>query len=380
MAETTRRSKRTKRISVLVVDDHPLWLDTLRKVLEHGGCRVVAEASRADEAIRVAGETQPDVVVMDVNLPGVDGIAATRQLLDRTPNVRVLALSSSDEPSSVVGIVRAGASGYVVKTAGAAEVVEAVRRVHGGELVFPPELAAIVLDELRHPAADHVEPLSVVLADETALHREGLARLLGEAGVEVVGQADNADSVLQLIATTEPHVALVDVEIAVQRMKAGRRLVQVLRDRFPSTGVLVLAAEVQSSQALRLMSGGSAGLGYVLRERVADVTELVEVIRRVNAGQPVVDRGVVDGLVRRPGARNSLSTLTAREREVLALMAEGRSNQAICERLVLNPKSIESHVRNIFTKLGLELAPDDHRRVLAVLTFLSEQPSEEQAR
>lgn len=360
---------------MLLVDDHPLWLDTLRKVLEHAGCRVVSTASSADEAIQAARASKLDVVIMDVNLPGTDGITATGRLLAIDPDIRVLALSSSDEPSSVVGIVRAGAAGYLVKTAGGSEVADAVRRIHAGEMVFPPSLAGTVLEELRRPAPDTGVPLRVVLADETILHREGLARLLTEAGFDVVGQAHDADSLEELIGSTEPDVAVVDVEIAVRRGTKTRRLVHALRQRFPATNVLVLAAEVQSAQALRLMGEGSAGLGYLLKERVSHVTEIAEAIRRVHSGQSVVDRDVVDRLVDGSGTAASLSVLTAREREVLALMAEGRSNQAICERLHLNPKSTESHVRNIFMKLGLEQAPDDHRRVLAVLTFLNAQRS-----
>lgn len=367
------RSTPADQIRVMLVDDHPLWRDTLRKVLEHAGCAIVATASGGDEAIASAGESKPEVVVMDVNLPGTDGIAATRRLLEDEPGVRVLALSSSDEPSTVVGIVRAGASGYLVKTAGAAEVADAVHRVHAGELVFPPALAGVVLAELRQPEASDEDALRVLLADGTVLHREGLARLLADAGLEVVGQVDDAVELEQLVGSVAPDVAVVDVEIAVRRVGRGGRLVHSLRQRFPETSILVLAAEVQTAQALKLMAGGSAGLGYLMKERVSDIDEVVDAIRRVHRGQPVVDRDVVDRLVDRRGERSGLSVLTPREREVLALMAEGRSNQAICERLFLNPKSIESHVRNIFTKLGLELAPDDHRRVLAVLTFLKAQ-------
>ena len=365
----------TKQIRVILVDDHPLWRDTLRKVLEHAGCAVVDAVSDGEQAIAAASEKQADVVVMDVNLPGTDGIAATRRLLADAPSVRVLALSSSDEPSSVVGIVRAGASGYLVKTAGAAEVADAVRRVYAGELVFPPELAGLVLAELRRPEDADQETLRVVLADETVLHREGLARLLTEEGLDVVGQIGDADDLERVLEELAPDVAVVDVKLAVRRAEGGRRLVHALRERFPDTSFLILAAEVQTAQALKLMAGGSEGLGYLLKERVSNIADVVDAIRRVHHGQPVIDRDVVDRLVERRGEPSTLASLTAREREVLALMAEGRSNQAMCERLFLNPKSIESHVRNIFTKLGLEPAPDDHRRVLAVLTFLKAQRS-----
>ncbi len=220
-------SKRSRSISLMIVDDHPLWRNSLRQVLEHKkAANVVAEASNGVEALEIARKIKPDVIVMDMDLPTVDGVEATRQLLAEQPDARILFLSASDTRDKVLEAIEAGASGSLIKTASPDEIANAVRRVHGGEAVFAPTLAGAVLDEFR-----------------------------------------------------------------------------------------------------RLSAGG--------------------------------------GKRSRP-----LDTLTDREREVLKLMAEGRSNRAISERLHLAPKTIEAHVASIFTKLGLQEAPDDHRRVLAVVTYL----------
>lgn len=226
-AEPARTSKKPRDIALMIVDDHPLWRASLRQVLEHKkAATIVAEASNGAEALEIARKAKPDVIVMDMDLPTVDGVEATRQLLEDEPNTKVLFLSASDTRDKVLEAIEAGASGYLIKTASPDEIASAVRRVHGGEAVFAPSLANIVLDEFR-----------------------------------------------------------------------------------------------------RLSTGGA---------------------RR----------------------RSPLDALTDRERDVLKLMAEGRSNRAIGERLSLSPKTVETHVASIFTKLGLQEAPDDHRRVLAVVTYL----------
>lgn len=218
---------RARGITLMIVDDHPLWRNSLRQLLEHKkAATVVAEASTGTEALELARKERPDVIVMDMDLPSVDGVEATRQLLAEHPTTKVLFLSASDTRDKVLEAIDAGASGYLIKTASPDEIANAVRRVFGGEAVFAPSLAQVVLDEFR-----------------------------------------------------------------------------------------------------RLSSGG-------------------------------------------PRRRKPLDALTDREREVLKLMAEGRSNRAIGERLHLSPKTVEAHVASIFTKLGLQEAPDDHRRVLAVITYL----------
>jgi DNA-binding NarL/FixJ family response regulator/class 3 adenylate cyclase len=226
---TTARSpaRRSKEITLMIVDDHPLWRNSLRQLLEHKkAATIVAEASTGAEALEIARKERPDVIIMDMDLPNMNGVEATRQLLAEQPDAKVLFLSASDTRDKVLEAIDAGASGYLIKTANPDEIANAVRRVFGGEAVFAPSLARVVLDEFR-----------------------------------------------------------------------------------------------------RLSSGG-------------------------------------------PRRRKPLDALTDRERDVVKLMAEGRSNRAIGERLHLSPKTVEAHVASIFTKLGLQEAPDDHRRVLAVITYL----------
>ena len=226
---STQRVKQSRTITLMIVDDHPLWRTSLRQVLEHKkAATIVAEAGTGAEALEAARKTQPDVIVMDMDLPTVNGVEATRQLLAEHPGAKVLFLSASDTRDKVLEAVEAGASGYLIKTASPDEIANAVKRVHSGEAVFAPSLARVVLDEFRR------------------------------------------------LSTGGPHSPR---------------------------------------------------------------------------------RGPLDGL-------------TDREREVLQLMAEGRSNGAIGERLHLSRKTVEAHVASIFSKLGLQAAPDDHRRVLAVIEYL----------
>jgi DNA-binding NarL/FixJ family response regulator len=211
---------------------------------------------------------------------------------------------------------------------------------------------------------------SVLLADDAVLFREGVARLLAEAGFTVAGQAGDVPGLLGLVEAAAPDVAVVDVRMPPTHTTEGLAAATRIRHSFPGTAVLVLSQYVEPHYAVELLGDGAGGVGYLLKDRVADAAELAEAVARVAAGRSVVDPAVVAMLLRRPAARNPLSRLSDREREVLALMAEGRSNQAIGARLRLTGKTVESHVRAIFTKLDLIPAADDHRRVLAVLTHL----------
>jgi DNA-binding NarL/FixJ family response regulator len=211
----------------------------------------------------------------------------------------------------------------------------------------------------------------VVLADDALILREGLARLLREAGFEVVGQAGDADALLELVAELDPDVAIVDIRMPPTHTDEGLRAAAAIRERHPRVAILVLSQHVRPSYALELLANGAEGIGYLLKDRVSDLGELASSVRRVGAGGSVLDPSVVAQLVDRPRAPDDpLAALSEREREVLAQMAEGRSNRAIGERLQITEHTVEKHVRSIFGKLELTDTPDDHRRVLAVLRYL----------
>jgi serine/threonine-protein kinase len=214
----------------------------------------------------------------------------------------------------------------------------------------------------------------VAVADDAVLFREGLARLLLDAGFEMVGQAANADELLTLIreapANLLPEVAVVDIRMPPTHTTEGLVAAKTIRAERPEIGVLVLSQYIETEHAMDLLGDGSGGTGYLLKDRVSDLEGFRDAVRRVGEGGSAVDPEVIAQLVRRRRAIDPIAELTEREREVLSLMAEGCSNRAIGARLSLSEKTIEAHVRGIFTELGLLPAPDDNRRVLAVLAFL----------
>jgi len=212
--------------------------------------------------------------------------------------------------------------------------------------------------------------MRVVIADDEALLREGLARLLEDADIEVVGRCGDADALLRMVEARRPDVAIVDIRMPPGRGDDGLVAAQEIRRRYPRTGVLVLSHHLESRYAARLLEEAPERAGYLLKERVSDVAVLVDAIRRLEEGECVIDPTIVSRLVARKRAHGPLDQLTDREREVLALLAEGHSNNAIGGKLYLSRKTIETHISQIFMKLGLRESPEHHRRVLAVLTFL----------
>ncbi len=214
--------------------------------------------------------------------------------------------------------------------------------------------------------------MRVVIAEDQLLLREGLVALLREHEVEVVAQAEDGEGLLRIVAGHKPDLAIVDVRLPPSFTDEGIRAAVEARRRHPDLGVLILSQYVEPVYTAELLAGGDGGVGYLLKERVGDIPAFLDAVRRVAAGGTALDREVVAELVgeRRAAADGPLDSLSPREREVLSLMAEGRTNNAIAEALVITPGAVEKHVSNIFAKLNLPAAADDHRRVLAVLAFL----------
>jgi DNA-binding NarL/FixJ family response regulator len=212
----------------------------------------------------------------------------------------------------------------------------------------------------------------VVIADDSVLLREGAARLLEGAGIEVVAQASDSGDLLRKVRGHKPDVAIIDIRMPPDHTDDGLRAASTIRGELPQVGILILSQYVDEHYVKRLLAEGTEGVGYLLKDRVADVETFVGAVRRVANREAVLDPEVVAHMMGRRRPAGSLDTLTARERDVLAAMAEGLTNRAIAERLFLSERAIERHVTSIFEKLGLSAAEGGHRRVLSVLAFLQQ--------
>jgi DNA-binding NarL/FixJ family response regulator/class 3 adenylate cyclase len=278
-------------------------------------------------------------------------------------------------------IASAGHGGQIITSESAATVLTPGRTLRDLGLWLLPDLPEperiYQLDEpglggdfppLR--ARPGATPVRVVLADDSVLLREGIARLLQEAGFDVVAQSGNAEDLLRHVAMHQPDVAVVDIRMPPTQTDEGLRAAKDIRERHPETGVLVLSQFVEPVYAMELLSDSAESVGYLLKDRVADIDEFAAAVRRVAEGGSALDPTVVSELVGRHRRDDPLDDLSPREREVLELMAEGRSNQAIAERLFVTLRAVEKHVTSIFVKLRLPATAEDHRRVLAVLALL----------
>ena len=238
---------------------------------------------------------------------------------------------------------------------------------------LPSEFPPLRTEESREretAGTENGQGLRVVLADDSVLLREGIARLLVDAGFDVVGQSGEPDDLMLKVRSYSPDVAIVDIRMPPTQTDEGLRAAQQIREAHPDVGVLVLSQYVEPAYAMELLAESAEGVGYLLKDRVADVSEFAAAVRRVAEGGSALDPALVTQLVGRRRPADPLDDLSPREREVLELMAEGRSNQAIGEALFITPRAVEKHITSIFGKLRLAPASEDHRRVLAVLAFL----------
>jgi DNA-binding NarL/FixJ family response regulator len=213
-------------------------------------------------------------------------------------------------------------------------------------------------------------PLRIVIAEDAAIMRDGLTQTLTRRGHDVVAAVGDAAALLDAVASHKPDVAVVDVRMPPTHTDEGLRAAHSIRSEHPGVGVLVFSQYVEARSAAELIAGAPAGVGYLLKDRVADVSEFIEAVRRVAHGGTVLDPEVVRQMLRASRRADSLAALTAREREVLALIAEGRSNTAIAEALVITGGVVEKHIASIFAKLGLAPSDNDNRRVIAAIKYL----------
>jgi DNA-binding NarL/FixJ family response regulator/class 3 adenylate cyclase len=279
-------------------------------------------------------------------------------------------------------ISHAGHGGQVVASAQTVEALDGVQAVDLGMhaiegLPEPERVFQLVADDLprdfpplRNTSGTLGHAIKVVIADDSVLLREGIVRLLTEAGFEVAAQSGTPEDLLRHVGLHKPNVAIVDIRMPPTHTDEGLRAAAEIRERFPGTGVLVLSQYVEAGYAMDLLADSAEGVGYLLKDRVSDVDQFASAVKRISEGGSVLDPDVVSQLLGRQRRDDPLAQLTPREREVLELMAEGRSNQAIADRLFITLRAVEKHVTSIFSKLDLPASTEDHRRVLAVLTLL----------
>jgi DNA-binding NarL/FixJ family response regulator/class 3 adenylate cyclase len=371
--------------------DYPAVIGTVRAILRsavssHGGHEVdavgdelLAAFPEASEAAAAALEAQRGL--RDAEWPGDIPVRVRIGIHQGTPDY-------GEEGYTGLDIVRAarishaGHGGQIVASAQTVEGLEGVACADLGEHAIEGLPAAervfqLVADDLprdfpplRNTSGTLGHAIKVVIADDSVLLREGIVRLLTEAGFEVAAQSGTPDDLLRHVGLHKPDVAIVDIRMPPTHTDEGLRAAAEIRERFPGTGVLVLSQYVEAGYAMDLLADSAEGVGYLLKDRVSDVDQFASSVKRVAEGGSVLDPDVVSQLLGRQRRDDPLDALTPREREVLELMAEGRSNQAIADRMFITLRAVEKHVTSIFSKLNLPASTDDHRRVLAVLTLL----------
>jgi DNA-binding NarL/FixJ family response regulator/class 3 adenylate cyclase len=370
---------------------YPVLLGDARRILreaisEHEGVEVDAHGDEllsafgeAGQAVGAARGAQRRLVAHDW---GSDLVVRVRIGLHTGEPLLTEEGYTGVDVHRVARVASAGHGGQILLTEPTRARCDEVETLDLGLYRFPglsePEHVFQLLDAelprsfppLRDTTATLGNGLRVVLADDSVLLREGVARLLAEAGFEVAGQSGTAEDLLRHVGLYKPQVAVVDIRMPPTHTDEGLRAAKAIRERFPATGVLVLSQYVEPGYAMELLSESAEGIGYLLKDRVSDLEQFAQAVRRVGEGGSALDPAVVSQLVGRRRAEGPLDELTPREREVLGLMAEGRSNQAIAEQLFVTLRAVEKHVTSIFSKLGLPGTTDHHRRVLAVLAYL----------
>jgi DNA-binding NarL/FixJ family response regulator/class 3 adenylate cyclase len=348
------------------------------RVVEFRGDEALAVFDSPRAAIRSAVELQAAYVADEIALipVGIGLDVGEAVALEGGYRGRALNLAAR-----LCGLAAAGeilATGEVVHLSG---IMDGVAFVDRGETRFknvrdPAHVIRVVPEgddpaaRFRVTSATGSGAIRVVLADDSVLFREGLARLLVDHGFIVAGQAGDADQLLEVVDRESPDMVVTDIRMPPTNSSEGLVAAQRIRAEHPDVGVLVLSQYVETRHAIKLLQETPERVGYLLKDRVSDIGEFVDVVRRIARGGSAIDPEVVGQLLRPRGEASALEALSDREREILGLMAEGRSNQAICDRLFLSSKTVETHVGSILSKLGLLPAPDDHRRVLAVLMYL----------
>jgi DNA-binding NarL/FixJ family response regulator/class 3 adenylate cyclase len=369
--------------------DYPVIIGRIRSILreavrEHGGHEIdavgdelLAAFSDATRAVDAAYQAQR--AMRDEDWPELVPVRIRIGLHTGTPSIGVEGYTGIDLVRTS-RIANAGHGGQILASATTVSAVDGIATRDLGQqqlerLPQPEHIHQLLADDLpqdfpalRNTSSTVGKSIRVALADDTVLLREGVARLLTESGFEVVSQAGNGEDLLRHVGLHKPDVAIVDIRMPPTHTDEGLRAARTIRERFPDTGVLVLSQYVEAGYAVDLLTE-TEGVGYLLKDRVADLEQFATAVRRVADGGSALDPAVVSQLVGRRGG-GPLDELSPREREVMELIAEGRSNQAIADRLFVTLRAVEKHVTSIFEKLGLPATSDDHRRVLAVLAYL----------